>query len=665
PLNSIYGVRRLLPAVMCLARLVRIAIVRCLFVKCRTGDCDYSTFFWDYSVSGDMQIQMRCLQGCSLALTQKRALVIPDLISTPRTVSPSPLHYLGATTLSPDRRRQRNTWLAAHKGDFSFATTTRSTTRSKRSSAGSEGSAPLPAHSDDILMVPSAHLHVKQLERHDIFTLSDFRRAYSKEKANFRRFLQEKIEVRDEEQLTAMEAFFYAMEDFRESAGPAGANQTGPEASAGSQAGALAGLAQPIAMLGMTSEQVTLSVEGNISAGKSTFLSILKRHLLTDKGFSFVKEPIEQWQNVGGSSVNLLDLFYRNPARMAYTFQNFVFLTRVLQERETYGNTNKARILERSVFSDRMVFVRAVHASCDLADHELAIYDAWFGPILASLPTLVPNGLIYLRASPETCMARLKKRARSEEGGIPIAYLQCLHANHEDWLLDAAARACELKQQLLQQQRQAEEACMVATAARQRPSHEASISCLDVDLTDINRQQRERQRLPSLGALRPLAEAPPEALGMVEIPDSLADSLHIIDATKVSGIPSAGFLHQLPTLVVDCDADVDVDRDTAYGNKISNLIRDYTTFVSQYRAACHRLVLEHHTAAACKRGSGSVLGAAVGVLPHRDADYYTTDYLGRVTYRSVVPDVPGSVAMGAGAEVATLAALPQPSWSGR
>ncbi len=49
------------------------------------------------------------------------------------------------------------------------------------------------------------------------------------------------------------------------------------------------------------------------------------------------------------------------------------------QERDTYGSSSKARILERSVFSDRMVFVRAVKASGDLQDHELAIYDAWFG----------------------------------------------------------------------------------------------------------------------------------------------------------------------------------------------------------------------------------------------------------------------------------------------
>ncbi len=53
----------------------------------------------------------------------------------------------------------------------------------------------------------------------------------------------------------------------------------------------------------------------------------------------FVAEPIEQWQNVGAgvegvqTPVNLLDLFYRDPKRMAYTFQNYVFLTRVLQAR--------------------------------------------------------------------------------------------------------------------------------------------------------------------------------------------------------------------------------------------------------------------------------------------------------------------------------------------
>lgn len=35
------------------------------------------------------------------------------------------------------------------------------------------------------------------------------------------------------------------------------------------------------------------------------------------------------------------------------------------------------RLLERSVFSDRMVFVRAVHEAKWLSPMELSIYDSW------------------------------------------------------------------------------------------------------------------------------------------------------------------------------------------------------------------------------------------------------------------------------------------------
>lgn len=36
----------------------------------------------------------------------------------------------------------------------------------------------------------------------------------------------------------------------------------------------------------------------------------------------------------------------------------------------------------------------------------------------------VPNGFIYLRAEPETCHRRMQRRNRSEEGGVPLEYLQ-------------------------------------------------------------------------------------------------------------------------------------------------------------------------------------------------------------------------------------------------
>ena len=64
------------------------------------------------------------------------------------------------------------------------------------------------------------------------------------------------------------------------------------------------------------------------------------------------------------------------------------------------------RLMERSVFSDRMVFVRAVRESGWMGDVELVVYDSWFGPILDTNPALKPDGFIYLKCQPSTCMER-------------------------------------------------------------------------------------------------------------------------------------------------------------------------------------------------------------------------------------------------------------------
>jgi Deoxynucleoside kinase len=46
------------------------------------------------------------------------------------------------------------------------------------------------------------------------------------------------------------------------------------------------------------------------------------------------------------------------------------------------------RLIERSVFSDRMVFVRAVHNAKWMSELELQVYDSWFNPIVSALPTV-------------------------------------------------------------------------------------------------------------------------------------------------------------------------------------------------------------------------------------------------------------------------------------
>lgn len=103
-------------------------------------------------------------------------------------------------------------------------------------------------------------------------------------------------------------------------------------------------------------KRLTFCVEGNISVGKTTFLQRIANETLELQDLvEIVPEPIDKWQNVGPDHFNILDAFYAEPHRYAYTFQNYVFVTRVMQERESSEGVKPLRLMERSVFSDRMV----------------------------------------------------------------------------------------------------------------------------------------------------------------------------------------------------------------------------------------------------------------------------------------------------------------------
>ncbi|KAG6738793.1 hypothetical protein POTOM_058415 [Populus tomentosa] len=182
-------------------------------------------------------------------------------------------------------------------------------------------------------------------------------------------------------------------------------------------------------------KRLTFCVEGNISVGKTTFLKRIVSDTIELRDLvEVVPEPIDKWQDVGPDHFNILDAFYADPSRYAYTFQNYVFVTRVMQERESSSGLKPLRLMERSVFSDRMVFVRAVHEAKWMNEMEISIYDSWFDPVVSVLPGLIPDAFIYLRASPDTCHKRMMHRKRTEEGGVSLDYLRDLHDKHESWL---------------------------------------------------------------------------------------------------------------------------------------------------------------------------------------------------------------------------------------
>ena len=166
-------------------------------------------------------------------------------------------------------------------------------------------------------------------------------------------------------------------------------------------------------------------LEGNVGTGKSTFL----QHLEKD-GNDVIYEPVEQWTSmINENNKNLLQEFYGNQPRWAYTFQSIAFRTRI----KNLENCKKNTIVERSIFTDRNVFAKTCHENAMMSSIEWNDYTDWF-EWLSSQFNVNPSGYIYLQASPKISYERITKRSRSGEEDIPFDYLESLHAKHEQWL---------------------------------------------------------------------------------------------------------------------------------------------------------------------------------------------------------------------------------------
>ncbi|XP_003413733.3 deoxyguanosine kinase, mitochondrial isoform X1 [Loxodonta africana] len=189
-----------------------------------------------------------------------------------------------------------------------------------------------------------------------------------------------------------------------------------------------------------------LSIEGNIAVGKSTFVKLLKK---TYPEWHVATEPVGTWQDVQAAGTqkastaqslgNLLDMMYREPARWSYTFQTFSFMSRLKTQLEAFEPLQArepVQVFERSVYSDRYIFAKNLFENGSLTDLEWHIYQYWHSFLLQEFASrLRLHGFIYLQATPQVCLERLHRRARAEEKGIELAYLEQLHDQHEAWLV--------------------------------------------------------------------------------------------------------------------------------------------------------------------------------------------------------------------------------------
>ena len=165
-----------------------------------------------------------------------------------------------------------------------------------------------------------------------------------------------------------------------------------------------------------------ITIEGNIGAGKSTLINMLKERF-SDK-MAFVEEQVHLWQEMG-----ILEQFYQDPKKYAFQFQSVVMETMMKALEDEIKNGDKEIII-----CDRCPITAIKVFSQNLLDDNILTQRQFdhLQKMLQGFNHLMAH--VYLRTSPKTCHKRMKMRNRDEEAGVTLEYLERLHDKHEKWI---------------------------------------------------------------------------------------------------------------------------------------------------------------------------------------------------------------------------------------
>lgn len=180
---------------------------------------------------------------------------------------------------------------------------------------------------------------------------------------------------------------------------------------------------------------ILLSIEGNIGAGKSTLLRALRE---SHPEWTFIDEPLNTWTALKNETGNLLECFYGDQDRWAYTFQNCSILSRyqlienAIKEKEHLHSGKHIYITERSLGTDYHVFAKMLKDDGKLDEVEFDLYERWLAELEKTCTPLA--GIVLVDTPPQVCSERIVKRSREGEDGIPLEYLENLHCFQSKWI---------------------------------------------------------------------------------------------------------------------------------------------------------------------------------------------------------------------------------------
>jgi deoxyadenosine/deoxycytidine kinase len=152
-----------------------------------------------------------------------------------------------------------------------------------------------------------------------------------------------------------------------------------------------------------------IAIEGVIGVGKTTLATLMSDRL----GAQLQVEEVEENP--------FLAKFYGDMRGYAFQTQIFFLLSRYRQQMEL----SQASLFQQKVVSDYIFAKDRIFAYLNLNDDELALYERLVKILEEDIAR--PDIVVYLQASTDVLMERIRKRGRPYEKNMPQDYIETLN----------------------------------------------------------------------------------------------------------------------------------------------------------------------------------------------------------------------------------------------
>lgn len=161
------------------------------------------------------------------------------------------------------------------------------------------------------------------------------------------------------------------------------------------------------------------AIAGNIAVGKTTFTQIVSDAL----GWRAFYESVDDNP--------YLEDFYSDMKKWSFHLQVY-FLSRRFQIQREMADGDRPAIQDRTIYEDVEIFARSLYEAGVMTERDWKNYRSLFMEMTSFLSR--PSLIVYLKASTDTLLTRVKKRGRDYERRISPEYLHRLNMAYDRWI---------------------------------------------------------------------------------------------------------------------------------------------------------------------------------------------------------------------------------------